>query len=101
MKNHFSVVVYGVAIIVVFCLSLHIFASNPSNCGYTARSWARNYCNTHCEDRGLWCLDAVRTYGACLGGYSEPTCYSIWTCRCSDNKLYGCIHIMTYDPLCY
>lgn len=48
------------------------------------------------------CMDnPIRVYGACIGNYEFPLCYSVWMLRCENGDPVGKINCYDIDPRCY
>jgi hypothetical protein len=98
-----TVVIYGIVIVLVFGFSINIFSRIPYECeGLSCRYYARNNCDRECDERGLMCMDnPIRVYGACIGNYEFPLCYSVWMLRCENGDPVGKINCYDIDPRCY
>lgn len=102
-KVRLGVMVYGIVVILVFGLSLHLFARIPYDCeGLMCQSYARSHCDRECNKMGWMCMgDPMKVYGACIGVAFVPYCHSIWNLRCENGRNMGQISCYDYDPRCY
>jgi|GEM_PF-3843374 len=96
MSKRYKLVLYGIAIVLVFFVSMQLFARPGDNCIAGCYSAVGEYCNQICNSQQSQCLWIMRLSAYCIYGW---VCYNVWKVECENGKAYY-YHCEVFDWQC-
>jgi hypothetical protein len=96
MSKRLLLALFGIAIIIVFIISMQLFANAGDSCTAMCLEQASNYCNGICAHYGSQCQVLGVSGKYCNG---EGLCHNEWTIWCENGRKFY-YHCDVWDPAC-